>query len=490
VLAEPSVTVSHHAKGRQPASARWGLAPGSLVQVLVSDAEDLGWGSEGDFQVKLRAPVQSEARSLQLVEQSKIGWFQCVALLPADIPLGEAEITVTRPDGKAVTDRIWISPSNFGIYRGRAQVWRNGPVKVGLTTPVRTFDILTWWGTGLGAAAPASVSIDVAGVPATIVYAGPAPGRPGVDQINFLMPEGVPDDCYVPATVSVNGQQVDTDALSTSSTLEPCRHRLNLTAEQLRTLDGGGAVPLATASLFETVFPDGADRNRYRRSDRVSLDFIRRGADEVRSLTGLLPTAPPVRGCSAVPSMQTIGLFRLVEAVDAGEVAATTPAGSRMAMSGSWDSFSTAADEREYPVDAIPVSRFAPGMWAVEASGGTSAGRFRVELRVPPPLRWIDRPGASPIARDKDLIVRWDPSGYDPAETLNVALYTEAGGMSCTVLAADGALTIPAPGVAGSGTLSVVLLPVNAKSGLFSVPAWGPGLARYLFSETINLTIQ
>jgi uncharacterized protein (TIGR03437 family) len=78
---------------------------------------------------------------------------------------------------------------------------------VSAANPAHVGEYLTWWGTGLGQkrVAPsqdgmpvlvanwaiASVTMTVGGKPAQVLYAGSAPCCVGLDQINFVVPDGV-----------------------------------------------------------------------------------------------------------------------------------------------------------------------------------------------------------------------------------------------------------------------------------------------------------
>src|SRR5439155_7559324 len=128
------------------------------------------------------------------------------------------------------------------------------PHTVGLTTPVQPGEWVTLWGTGLGSANANSVSVEVAGISAAPSYAGPAPGLPGVDQINFQFPAGVPDDCYVPVTVKAADHAGNTASVAAASAPGVCHHRLSLSPDALARLDQGGRVPLSQSWGMATSF--------------------------------------------------------------------------------------------------------------------------------------------------------------------------------------------------------------------------------------------
>src|SRR5580700_4406910 len=91
------------------------------------------------------------------------------------------------------------------------------------------------------------------------LYAGRAPGLPGVDQINFTLPTGIAPRCFV--SLQVQNENVwsphVTLAVSTSGTF--CANDLALTAPTLALLDAGGT--LRGVRLYftsSTASPSGA----------------------------------------------------------------------------------------------------------------------------------------------------------------------------------------------------------------------------------------
>ena len=61
-------------------------------------------------------------------------------------------------------------------------------VSVGQQLPPVCPAYLTLYGTGIAAAGKANTQVTVGGVNATVLYAGPQGGFPGLDQVNILLP--------------------------------------------------------------------------------------------------------------------------------------------------------------------------------------------------------------------------------------------------------------------------------------------------------------
>jgi hypothetical protein len=116
--------------------------------------------------------------------------------MPAAMPPGSAEVTVTNSGGVSRPFRIRIVPAAFGFFSANGKSW--GPAKM-----ERPY-VLT--GTGLGAVR--NPEVFVAGKRARVLRAGPSPGPPGIDEIEFAIPEGTPSGCHVPVLARIPGGPV------------------------------------------------------------------------------------------------------------------------------------------------------------------------------------------------------------------------------------------------------------------------------------------
>jgi len=85
----------------------------------------------------------------------------------------------------------------------------------------------------------------VDGIAATPLYAGRAPGYPGVDQINFKLPADVRPRCYVPIAISTAGRFSTGTTVAVSSTGGTCASEFGLPASTMASLDAGHAVRIA-----------------------------------------------------------------------------------------------------------------------------------------------------------------------------------------------------------------------------------------------------
>ena len=150
---------------------------------------------------------------------------QIAAVLPAATPTGTGTITVTYNNTASNAFSITVVASAFGLdtYYGTgtglitATDARTGAL-FNYTSSAAPGEIITLWGTGLGAdpadsdtvfsTSPhavnqSSVQVWIGGVQATVGYAGSS-GYPGLDQINVTIPAGL-TGCNVSIVVVVSG---------------------------------------------------------------------------------------------------------------------------------------------------------------------------------------------------------------------------------------------------------------------------------------------
>jgi uncharacterized protein (TIGR03437 family) len=105
---------------------------------------------------------------------------QINALLP-DAISGMVKLTVTNAQGKAAVN-IVIEDAVPAIFTADAS-------GTGRAAAIRIEDFIALYLTGLGTTGSTPVVL-LNDTPVTVTYAGPAPGYPGLDQINFQLPPG------------------------------------------------------------------------------------------------------------------------------------------------------------------------------------------------------------------------------------------------------------------------------------------------------------
>jgi uncharacterized protein (TIGR03437 family) len=160
-----------------PALPGAGLAPGSRAIIK-------------GLRFEASSHVRIDTRELKVLATSATS---LEILLPAELASGAHQITVSNQDGVSRPFTVRAVPAAVGLYSENQKSW--GPAKM-----ERPY-VLT--GTGLGAVR--NPEILVAGKPARLLRAGPKPDTPGVDEIEFALPEGTPNGCHVPVLARIPG---------------------------------------------------------------------------------------------------------------------------------------------------------------------------------------------------------------------------------------------------------------------------------------------
>jgi uncharacterized protein (TIGR03437 family) len=229
-----------------------------------------------------------------------VAWSQgtLLAVVPEDFVLGPANVLLSvngvafRPafiDVRSAAIDLF-SVSGLGSGPAVAQnVDANGTASVNqLTHPALAGQYVTLWGTGLGKFTTADVTVELAGILIQPTYAGPAPGQPGVNQVNFKVPPDARDGCYIPVTVRAGRSISNEVTIAKAASPGACAHRFGLSSDQLATIDAGGTIPFGStsiASFLEPIFPFGAPGvpravAGYVRFENAVADF--RGANDLR----------------------------------------------------------------------------------------------------------------------------------------------------------------------------------------------------------------
>ncbi len=343
------------------------------------------------------------------------------AVLPAATPVGSATLTVSYNGAASAAFSFNVVTSAFGIdnYSGNTAVAQDPLSATGAvftpTSSAKPGQLVTIWGTGLGSdpadsdttytSTPHSVStpvqVYVGGVPATnITFAG-ASVYPGVSVIQFSIPAGVPNGCYVPVViVTGTGASITISNTPTFAIMNQggvCSEPLyGITGSQSTTVNETvgdvliGQLAEGSAGTFniaETVF------------ERISGTIFSSGS----SSSGIVS----IGGCVVteyVSSSSGGGSSLSVTYLDAGTINVQGPAGTyplTAISKGTYDS--------QLPATAIPTTG---GAFVFNGSGGADVGAFTATVNLPNPiLTWTNQSAAATINRAQGLQVNWTGGG-------------------------------------------------------------------------------
>jgi uncharacterized protein (TIGR03437 family) len=134
----------------------------------------------------VRVTVNGQAAALYAV--ANVGGIEQVNfVVPSQTAGGAAASVVISRDGAASAPvEVPVRPAQPGIFPAIAHHAENTLVTE--DNPVRPGEILYFYATGLSSAA----QVTIGGEAAQVLYSGPAPGLPGIQQINIQVPATLP----------------------------------------------------------------------------------------------------------------------------------------------------------------------------------------------------------------------------------------------------------------------------------------------------------
>jgi uncharacterized protein (TIGR03437 family) len=489
-LAQQTISVGN------AAGVSGGLAPGSILSIQqLRPPQIIGLGG-ADVSVQVRPSGSAVSLDAPLFPAPL---FSTWAQLPASTPLGPADVTLTIDGQASAPARIMVTRTNFGLFTQAgnglgAAVAQNQDVTLNkLTNPALPGQYVTLWGTGLGLAASDEVTIQLGGTAIAPAYAGPAPALPGVDQINFRVPDsGTLDGCYVSVVVKTGDIVSNEATIAKASRAGPCEHPFGLSAADMATLDSGGRISFGAVHLQSDVGTAPGLSSAPTRLEMASAEFFQEDAFDIGLFAQTLTGDGSYFGCSLAPTPRAIAILLGGDA-DAGD--ALTLTGPDLSAT-----LSRRSGLALYQMIGNPPF-LVPGRWHIEGPGGTTIGPFQADLVLPPVVHWTNRDSLATIDRGQDQDVIWDPAGYSDTDvaTVNLALTRLAAlglpnsQILCRAPAAGGKLTIPSRLLEtlplGSASLRVGIAPRPNRRTLFSLPLTDGSAAQaffdYSFSETI-----
>jgi uncharacterized protein (TIGR03437 family) len=351
---------------------------------------------------------------------------QIAGVLPSTTPVGNATLNVSY-GGVTGTLAFKVVKSGFGISTvdqsgaGTAVVTFGDIALVTPSKPAKIGDTLIIWGTGLGPTSvddsivPPQVDLNtgakvfVAGKEATVVYAGRSAG-PGLDQINFKVPDGV-YGCRVSLVVQIGSLVSNFTNIAVAPAGEACADFGNPKDFGLF----GGSLKVDYTSLLPSLLSRDTtkigiiDLEQTSRNDTVGFSFpgatstqayfLNANKTQLASVLGLFTPAVSAGSCTVfftpagtAPSVPTDA------GIDAGPtVTLTPPAGAAIVM--------TAQKPGIY---SQSVSKIPPGpAWGVANAGGSAVPAFKVDMALPQAVAWMNAGDSSSIDRTKGLVIKW-----------------------------------------------------------------------------------
>jgi len=413
---------------------------------------------------------------------------QVNAILPSSTPAGSAMLTLTYNGQTSPPVPVQIVPSSFGAFTlnqagsGPAVIQNyvsatSLPVNT-LTTPATPGQTVILWGTGLGpvsgneAAGPLpgdmkgalGVVVWVGTTPATVSYAGRSGCCAAIDQVVFVVPQGV-QGCYLPVSVEAGGVVSN----FTSMAVEPsagagCSDADGIDPADLTKLESAGSVGLGVMDLTHISLALVAGLKPVV-SDSAFGVFGTYSPAQLSASLGLTQS-PSVGSCTVsqflglnpIPVDPTVPTLE-----DAGtSLSITGPNGMKsIASAGSAGIYAAtvggvALDQITGGGTPLPTY-FTPGSYTATGSGGSKVGSFSGQVTVPTEVTWTNSAAITAVDRTQDLTITWTGGGQNDFVAISgTASYVTGGLLNITKDSPGNAFLCIAP----------------ATAGTFTVPSW------------------
>lgn len=455
---------------------------------------------------------------------------QLAAVLPSDLPAGNGELVVSVAGARSAGVAIRVVHHAFGAFtRNQAGF---GPAIVqnfvsateqplnAVTNAAHPGQVGILWGSGLGPIdgsdaelppvgnIPVNVEVWVGGRRANVLYAGRAPQFPAIDQINFVIPDGVLG-CYVPVVVVVDGVVSNHTTIAVVEEGPNCVDPLIFRDGDLdrAVADGQGSFGFVELARFRGTLGFGQQTVDVA-VDQVLASFDQYTLPQLASATPLRETIAPVGSCISTREPAR-GRSDPVSkrSLDAGEMLVLAgPKGEKsIPFSGSDYEAQVGGG---FGNDEVLPEFFVPGEYVLRGGAANADIQpFETRFTLPEAPQWINQSQFSVISRDQDLTVQW--AGADRStEVIFVAIQSinendqvsgslfcvaDAAANSFTILSRDlGTLPPNTPwdgdgdptGLMSLGTESTVAV------GRIDAPGLTGGMVFYALRQVRSVTIQ
>jgi len=415
---------------------------------------------------------------------------QLAAILPSQIPEGTGTLTVTYNGQTSAPTAIRVTRSAFGIFTlnqggSGPGVFQNA--NSGTDQPVNTLTVgatpgqlVIIWGTGLGpvteneATAPrpgdmpsVPVEVYVGGKRADVTYRGRSGCCAGIDQIVFVVPQGV-EGCYVPVIVKIGDVVSNFVTLTVSSRRGTCTDISGLSADQLETAQRNGNLRAGSVVLSRTVskFNVPGVGSLEVKADAGAGAFTRYNFDDLiraQGVGGGGATSTVLGSCTLFSVRgSSQGVVDVVAPVmlDAGPaINITGPRGAKQLTKQQGGAYSATFSSGTPNIPGLPgggtggQDYLEPGQYTINngsgGSGENAVGAFSTSIVIPPLLTWTNMDSVETVNRSAGQDIIWtggDPNGYVSIFGASITGAT-ANSLSslffCTERASAGRFTIP-----------------------------------------------
>jgi len=478
-----------------PGLPNYGIAEGSIFTILGTNLSEFtasqGVPLQGSF-MGVTIDVAVGSATVQAIPYF-VSSGEIRAILPSKTPVGDGTLTLTS-GGQTASAPIHVVQSAFGLLAlsdpGAAVVQNSsqGGESLSQANAANPGEYLTLWGSGLGPVTgdetqyqtqsnmtSVPIEVDIGGMSATVTYRGRSI-YPGLDQINVIVPPGVPG-CYVSVVVVAGGVPSNFATIPVASTGRTCSDTglIPVTADEYRTLLGLDNVKLgmisvgtlATSDATGTATMDSAYAvlQEYSGNEFTSVGFL---------LQASLGSCIVFYGAGPPPYFQWTSPAQL-------------NAGPRINLDGPDGSLMLTPNYPGY-AEAVgaspPIVPASGGVFTFSnGAGGPDVGPFTANLSasLANPLVWTNRSIITAVDRANSQLITW--TGGMPGSYVSIFGYSHARESSPL---ADGSglytyFTCSAPVSAGQFTVPAVVLESLLPSGTVLSEGLPPAGNGYLY---------
>ncbi|HEX4595511.1 MAG TPA: hypothetical protein VH157_14605 [Bryobacteraceae bacterium] len=405
---------------------------------------------------------------------------QINAILPSTVPVGSATIMVTVGTTNSAAVPFQVVQSSFGMFTLNSQsagmaIAQNFESATSLplnlyTNPARQGQTMILWGTGLGPytagsdGEPPQAGNIVGNIKVVLAeryeitpfYAGRAPGIPGVDQINFTLPDNIPDGCSLEVQVKiVDAIGQGSATIAKSSNAPVCQSPFALSSDQLSALQSGATLKAAAAVLQRSHGILGVANGQAfgTLSEQIVLQFRKFAANGSPFSVQFFPFAlSQAAGTCSVANIDAsvldfndlFGDNPIAQNLDTGSLTLSGPGTTKDL--GAFGGTIKIYDGADIPGLSSAQSVLVDGDWTLSGAGGREVGSFSVPFTLQNQFKLQNVPAT--ITRGQPLNVSWSGGGSSDSDTVRIVAW----------------------GLRFSGAVPVVICTAPAKAGSFTIP--------------------
>ncbi len=398
---------------------------------------------------------------------------QITAMLPSNIPVGTASLTVTNGSATSAPQSFQVVSSSFGTFAlnsggsGPGVITNANVVPFGLTKAANPDEAAVIWGTGLapvsgneaGGALPGDqpnlpVEVYVGNSKATVTYRGRSGCCAGLDQIVFNVPNVL--GCRVPVTIKIN------NVVSNSTTIP-------VAAKGSRTCTDAGGPSAADLAKYAQNGASVGVVTLNRVATSITVPFL--GAITTNADVGaavFTKYTPAQLDASGNPfNTQQIGSCTVSYYKGSAPTTGQDPTLPKTLDAGSAITINGAAGTKSLAKTALggylsysgllstigatgAVDYLNPGTYTATGPGGAEVGGFTSSITIPSSLNWTNQAALTDITRSSGQAVTW--TGGDPNGTILITGSSASGtaadsvgaAFTCIAKSTDNSFTIPA----------------------------------------------